>query len=88
MASSPWAITRQDHEVRIDLTEAAILGERETQAIVDAVQRHLAKDGVTTIRLDGPVLDVLPVPDGFAGLVARLAVYAEGQGIRFHVGPL
>lgn len=88
MASAPWTITRHDHEVRVNVIDAAFLGPVETQAIVDAVERHGAEDGVTTVRLDGPELDVTPVPERVTTLAARLAVCAEGQGMRFHVGPL
>ena len=88
VASAPWTITRHDHEVRVHVIDAAFLGPVETQAIVDAVERHIAEDEVTTVRLDGPELDVTPIPEVVATLAARLAACVEGQGMRLHVGPV
>ena len=88
MASAPWTVTTHDHEVRIDVNEAASLDDVETEAIIDALERELARDGVTTVRLDGPVLEVKPVPDGFATLAVKVAGLAERRDMRFQAGPL
>jgi hypothetical protein len=60
----------------------------DNQAIVGALKERLSEDGVTTVRLDGPVLDSHPLPEGFGRLASTLAGLAEAQGLRFHVGPL
>ena len=88
MASSPWTVTRHDGEVRVDLTDATSLDQVVHQAIVRAVEDFIAEDGITTVRLDGSALYAAPASDGFATLAADLDVLVEGQGLRFHVGPL
>ena len=88
MASAPWTLMRHDDELRIDLIEMEPLSQGENRAVVDALKKQLAEDGVTTVRLAGPALNRNPVPQGFSGLATTLATLAEAEGLRFHVGPL
>jgi hypothetical protein len=88
MASAPWTLTRHEDELRIDLIETEPMSQGENRAVVDALKKQLAEDGVTTVRLDGPALNRNPVPQGFSGLATTLATLAEAEGLRFHVGPL
>lgn len=88
MPSRSWTLTRHDHELRVDLLEMEPLSQVENRAVVDALKKQLAEDGVTTVRLDGPAVNTNPVPHGFSRLATTLAILAEAEGLRFHVGPL
>lgn len=88
MASAPWTLTRHDDELRIDLIQMEPMTQAEDRAVVDALKKQLADDGLTTVRLDGPAVNTHPVPEGFGRLATILASLAEAEGLRFHVGPL
>ena len=87
MASGAWTITRLDDELRINVTESASFSQGETQAIVHALEDKLDKDGVTTVRLGGPVLHS-QVRSRLTPLIGHLFKIVNGRGLRFHVGPL
>jgi hypothetical protein len=78
---------RHDHEVRIDVTEAASFSQGETKAIVHALEKNLDQDGVSTVRLDGPVLDS-PLRHRLTPLIRHLVRVVDRRELRLHFGPV
>lgn len=76
----PWTLTRHDDELRIDLIQTEPLSQVENRAVIDALKKQLADDGVTTVRLDGPAVNTHPVPQGFGGLADNLGYSRRGRG--------
>jgi hypothetical protein len=88
LARSHWTVTRRDNEVRVDVVDSASLEQADFQAIVEAVQEHLAEDGITTVRLDGPVLEAAPQLDGLNAFIPRLMSLVDERAVRLYVGPI
>lgn len=88
MASDGWTVTRQDDEVRIDLTEVVSFEQADTEAIIGATEEYITQDGVSSVRLGGPTLEARLLPDNLTTLIRDLAGLVEGRGLRFYFGPL
>lgn len=88
MASVAWTVSRHDEEIRIELTESASFEQADMEAIIGALGEYITQDGVNSVRVGGPALEALPLPDFLSNLVRDVAGLVEGRGLHIYFGPL
>ena len=87
-AATAWNVTRTDHRVRIDITEATRFEHADTEAIAVALEEYLADESVRVIQLGGPALLAAESLDGLGPAMRYLGNLARSRGKRFEVRPI